>query len=174
MIEELEEKQNEIINIDDIIVEKEDILNNFEHIFADMDRINDTIALFKLNLSELQEQMRNCKKNLKKEIKKFKKNKVSKLHKPRLPSGFAKPGYISTELCKFMGIPEETKMARTDVTKFLINYIKENELQYKTEKNKNKILPDEKLKQLLKIDDNVLEDLTFFSMQKYMTKHFTN
>ena len=167
------EINTENIILTDDIIEKEDVLTNFEYIFSDMDRINDTIALFKLHLSELQEQMRNVKKNLKKEIKKMKKHKAPKVVGKRLPSGFAKPGYISPELCSFIGVAEGTEMARTNVTKFLVKYIKDNELQYKTEKNKNKIMPDLKLKSLLDIDDTVIEELTFFTMQKYMTKHFT-
>ena len=36
---------------------------------------------------------------------------------------------------------------------------------------KNKIIPDEKLKNLLGIEDEK-NDLTYFNIQKYMNKHF--
>ena len=77
-------------------------------------------------------------------------------------SGFAKPTKISSELCKFMGKEEGTEIARTDVTKYIIAYIKENKLG----QSKN-IKPDEKLQKLL----GIKEEITYFNIQKYMNKH---
>merc|ERR1711907_319402 len=74
------------------------------------------------------------------------KNKKSK--PKREPSGFAKPTPISEELSTFLKKPLGTEMARTEVTKFLTNYIKENKLQY--EEDKRVIVPDSKLKNYLK------------------------
>ena len=37
---------------------------------------------------------------------------------------------------------------------------------------KNKIVPDQKLKSLLGIDDEKIPELTYFNIQKYMNKHF--
>ena len=58
----------------------------------------------------------------------------------RAPSGFVKPAGITKELAKFLGLPEETKIARTDVTKLITSYVKEHNLQ--DSKNGRKILPD--------------------------------
>jgi chromatin remodeling complex protein RSC6 len=63
---------------------------------------------------------------------------------------------------------EGTEIARTEVTKSLIEYIKENKLENKT--NSKIIIPDDKLKFLLGIEDG--QELTYFNIQKYMTKHF--
>ena len=86
----------------------------------------------------------------------------------RAPSGFAKPTIISNELCSFLGKPIGTEVARTEVTKFLSLYIKEHKLQDTV--NKKVIHPDAKLKALLNCSDS--DELTFFTIQKYMKGHF--
>ena len=86
----------------------------------------------------------------------------------RAPSGFAKPTIISDELCSFLGKPIGTEVARTEVTKFLSLYIKEHKLQDTV--NKKVIHPDAKLKALLNCSDS--DELTFFTIQKYMKGHF--
>ncbi len=63
---------------------------------------------------------------------------------------------------------EDELVARTDVTKYLIDYIKKENLQNKD--NKKQIIPDVKLKKLLVIKDN--DELTYFNIQKFMNKHF--
>ena len=52
-----------------------------------------------------------------------------KKRKQRKPSGFAKPSLISDALCEFLGKPKGTEMARTSVTSFITEYIKNNNLQ---------------------------------------------
>ena len=101
-------------------------------------------------------------KNLKKDKEK------TKPKTKRAPSGFAKPSKVTKELCEFMKRSEGTEIARTEVTKSLIEYIKENKLENKT--NSKIIIPDDKLKFLLGIEDG--HELTYFNIQKYMTKHF--
>ena len=86
----------------------------------------------------------------------------------RAPSGFAKPTIISDELCSFLGKPIGTEVARTEVTKFLSLYIKEHKLQDTV--NKKVIHPDAKLKALLNCSES--DELTFFTIQKYMKGHF--
>jgi chromatin remodeling complex protein RSC6 len=86
------------------------------------------------------------------------------------PSGFAKPGPVSNELRKFLGIGNEELISRTAVTKAINQYCRDHELQL--ESDKRKILPDPPLKALLKIKDG--DELTFFNMQTYMKGHFPN
>ena len=105
-------------------------------------------------------------KTLQKNLKKEKKTIIKKTSKK--PSGFATKGKISDEICAFMNMPTESEIARTDVTKYLIQYVKTNNLQ--NEKKKTHINPDEPLKNLLKIDQN--EALTYFNLQKKMNIHF--
>ena len=86
----------------------------------------------------------------------------------RAPSGFVKPTLISNELASFLGKPEGTEMARTEVTREINSYIREHKLQDKD--NGRKIIPDKKLTSLLKIKKG--EELTYFNLQKYMSPHF--
>ena len=47
----------------------------------------------------------------------------------RKPSGFAKPGPVSDELCLFYEQKEKgTHMARTEVTQYIVKYIKDKSL----------------------------------------------
>ena len=136
--------------------------------------ITDTITLFKMQLSSLQQQVKAVEKTIKKEIKNVKKDKKEKPKTKRAPSGFAKPTKVTKELCSFMDKPEGTEIARTEVTKALVSYIKTNNLVESSNDAKKIIVPDEKLKTLLGINNNELTDLTYFNIQKYMNKHFYN
>ena len=86
----------------------------------------------------------------------------------RAPSGITKPTKVSDAMCEFMGRPKGDLIARTEVTKFITNYIKEQNL--KDEEVKRHINPDTKLRSLLNIPQG--DQLTYFNLQKYMTSHF--
>ena len=86
----------------------------------------------------------------------------------RKPSGFVKPTLISKELANFLGQAHGTEMARTEVTREINKYIRENKLQDKD--NGRKINPDKNLKKLLKLSGK--DELTYFNLQKYMSPHF--
>ena len=86
----------------------------------------------------------------------------------RAPSGFVKPTLISNELATFLGKASGTEMARTEVTRAINAYIRTNSLQDKD--NGRKIIPDTKLKSLLKIKKG--DELTYFNLQTYMSPHF--
>jgi chromatin remodeling complex protein RSC6 len=142
-------------------------------IYTTINTINDSLTLFKMQISTVQLQVRNLEKDIKKELKnnkKIKKNIPKSASKK--PSGFAKPTKVTKELCAFLEKPEGTEFARTEVTKTLINYIKTNNLQNSNNKDGTKIVPDTKLKMLLNIDDEEISKLTFFNIQKHMNKHF--
>jgi chromatin remodeling complex protein RSC6 len=135
--------------------------------------INNSLTLFKMQFNTLQQQVRNLEKNVKKELKSVKKTAKPLVQKAKkAPSGFAKPTKVTKELCEFMDKPEGTEIARTEVTKVLVNYIKSNNLQEQTADSKNKIVPDDKLKNLLGLNVEETNELTFFNIQKYMNKHF--
>jgi len=135
--------------------------------------INNSLTLFKMQITNLQKVVKIVEKDVKKELKNIKKDKKKDKEKTkRAPSGFAKPTKVTKELCEFMNKPDGSEIARTEVTKALVNYIKENNLIELGEDSKNKIVPDDKLKNLLGINDQELNDLTYFNIQKYMNKHF--
>lgn len=86
------------------------------------------------------------------------------------PSGFAKPGPVSDELRKFLGLGKDELIARTEVTKKITAYCKENSLQ--KEEDKRTIHADKTLKDLLRLKKG--DQLTFFNLQKFMKVHYPN
>jgi hypothetical protein len=95
-------------------------------------------------------------------------NKRRKTNANRAPSGFVKPTLISNELAAFLGKPEGSVLARTEVTREVNAYIRSQKLQDKD--NGRKINPDAKLLKLLKLKKG--DELTYFNLQKYMAAHF--
>jgi len=135
--------------------------------------INNSLTLFKMQISTLQQQVKTIEKNVKKELKNNEKKTKSVIPKAKkAPSGFAKPSKVTKELCEFMNKPEGSEIARTEVTKALVNYIKSNNLQEQTPESKNRINPDDKLINLLGLKVEDINELTFFNIQKHMNKHF--
>jgi hypothetical protein len=137
--------------------------------------IKDNLTLFKMQINMMQQQLKNLEKSIKKDFKNAQKGnnkKDDKKKASRLPSGFAKPTKVTKELCDFLEKPEGTELARTEVTKMLVTYIQTHNLIDQAEDAKNKIIPDEKLKNLLGLSENEEKELNYFNIQKYMNKHF--
>lgn len=84
------------------------------------------------------------------------------------PSGFAKPCKISDELCKFIGVASGTEMSRTDITRHINSYVKENNLN--NPENRREFFPDKKLKGILNVKDG--EKVTYFVLQRLIAHHF--
>jgi chromatin remodeling complex protein RSC6 len=140
-----------------------------DSLFEQFNTIIDSLSVFKTQINNMQQQIRILEKNVKKQIKGLKKEVSKNKHKGnRKPSGFAKPTKVTKELCLFMDKQEGTYIARTEVTRALVAYIKQNNLENK--ENSKIISPDDKLKKLLSLEDN--EELTYFNIQKHMNKHF--
>lgn len=87
----------------------------------------------------------------------------------RTPSGFASPTQVSDALCDFMGREYGSLVSRTEFSKFLFAYIREQKLQ--SVAKPSVIIPDQKLADLLG-REAMCEELTHFSIQKYITPHF--
>jgi chromatin remodeling complex protein RSC6 len=142
--------------------ESKELVEQFNHII-------DSLSQLKTKITDIQQEVKELEKKVKKQVKIYKKEtEKSKNKGNRKPSGFAKPTKVTKELCEFLNQKEGTEIARTEVTKTIIQYIQTHNLQNK--ENTKLILPDDKLKFLLGIDDK--EELTFFNLQKYMNKHF--
>ena len=137
----------------------ENIKNDLEIVMSEMDEFKNLLKILKIKIVALHNQSS-------KKINSLEKKLQKKNQKRKNPSGFAKPSKISSELCSFMNKPPGTKVARTEVTRYLINYIKEHKLQ--DDANRRSICPDEKLSTLLDVKKNI----TFFSIQSFMNKHF--
>jgi len=132
--------------------------------------VNKTLHDLSTALALVKSEVRSLEKHVTKELKTLDKlnAKKNKNKGNRAPSGFVKPTKISVELADFLSKPHGTLMARTDVTKQMTAYIRANSLQDKA--NGRIILPDTKLRKLLKLTDK--DSLTYFNLQKYMSPHF--
>lgn len=139
--------------------------NTFSTLYTNINQLKIQIGLIEKNIKLTEKKVNSELKKINKKVDKI--NNKSKSTKK--PSGFAHPTPVTKQLCEFLNKTEGTHLARTEVTKSLISYIKENNLQ---EENA-KIVPDEKLRALLKLTPDELDNLTFFNIQKYMNKHFS-
>jgi len=140
----------------------DEIFEQFEQLVSQLNQTKSQIAGIQQNIKQLEKTVKKQMKGLKKEVIKTKSKSA------RQPSGFAKPTKVTKELCDFMNKSEGSEIARTEVTRALVAYIKENKLENTS--NSKIISPDDKLKVLLGLDES--QELTYFNIQKYMNKHF--
>ena len=121
-------------------------------------------------LTSITGNVRTLQKRADRELKTAHKNakKSKRKNTNRQPSGFVKPTKISNELATFLGKPQGTEMARTEVTREINSYIRAQKLQDPA--NGRRILADAKLRKLLRLGKN--DELTYFNLQKYMSPHF--
>ncbi len=121
-------------------------------------------------LGTLRTEFRNLERKTLREIRASEKlnNKRKRKAGTRAPSGFVKPTLISDELATFLAKPKGSEMARTEVTREINAYIRANHLQDK--ENGRKINADAKLTSLLSL--TAADELTYFNLQKYMSRHF--
>ena len=100
------------------------------------------------------------------------KGRVKKEKDPnKPPSGFAKPGPVSKDLRKFLGLGDGELISRTKVTQAFTAYCKEHNLQ--KESDKRTINADKTINKLLRLDKSS-PPLTFFNLQRYMKIHYPN
>ena len=158
----------ELTITDNSTTSMEEVLENTK-LVDQFTTIMSTITAVKSQISALQNQIRGLEKGVKREVKNLKKEATrTKPKGNRKPSGFAKPTKISDELCQFMNKNNGAKVARTEVTQYLIGYIKENNLQHPD--NRKVIDPNDDLKKLLGVKDS--DEVTYFNLQRYMNQHF--
>ena len=121
-------------------------------------------------LSSLKTEFRALEKKTTREFKVVQKQNAKRKRKQgnRSPSGFVKPTLISNELADFLKKSHGSEMARTEVTREINAYIRENKLQDKD--NGRIINADKKLTTLLKLEKK--DQLTYFNLQKFMSHHF--
>lgn len=96
--------------------------------------------------------------------------KRKKSTNPNSQSGFNKPVKISRELAEFAGWDQSELKSRREVTKFICDYIKNNNLQ--NPQDKRVINADNKLSELLNYSEGNEDKLTYFYLQKKIQPHF--
>ena len=156
------EVQNDVVQQD--VVESDEIGQCFMELMKKLQLLSTTFVSLKQDFKALE-------KRYSRELKAAQKNSEKKRKpsgKPRQPSGFVKPTKISDDLAVFLEKEAGSEMARTEVTREINKYIRTHNLQDPT--NGRKINPDVKLRTLLEVPQT--EDLTYFNLQKYLSKHF--
>tara|TARA_B100001758_G_scaffold244420_1_gene255740 strand:- start:5344 stop:5775 length:432 start_codon:yes stop_codon:yes gene_type:complete len=132
--------------------------NNFDDIIQELTN-------YRVGITQIIYNVRQLEKKYNKEIKKN--QTLTEKKNIKKPSGFATPTKISKELCDFMKKTDGELAARTEVTQYIIKYIKEKKLQ--NQENKQEIILDGNLSKLLNCGT---ETITYFTIQKYMNQHF--
>ena len=147
---------NEVVEVD----------SNVSRFATLLSRLNEVTSL----LASVKQEARALDKALSRELKAAQKSAAKRKAGKgnRCPSGFVKPTKITDELAAFLGKPSGSEMARTEVTREINKYIRENKLQ--DESNGRKINPDAKLSKLLSLTKK--DELTYFNLQRYMSPHF--
>ena len=83
-------------------------------------------------------------------------------------NGFNRQVEVDAELRTFLGLAEDELIARSEVTKRLNKYIKENNLKHPD--NGRVIIMDDKLKALLNPPEDI--QVTFLNLQRYINPHY--
>ena len=149
-----------------------------------VESFDELISSIELEISRLRENPQNKSKGVKflrtlgKRLKSLRgrttrvmKQRVRTNRKSNNNSGFLKPVKISKDMAKFTGWDPEVLRSRVDVTKYVCNYIRENNLQNPTDRRQ--ILADNKLSKLLKYDSkSATEPLTYYRIQTHLKPHF--
>ena len=152
-----------------------EVKNTQTDVEMDFAEILTSLNGLKLHFSSVINQIKGLEKTVKKQMKQrrreIEKNRKQekKLKKKKTSTCITVPTDVSEKLSCFMGLKEGQKVARMEVTKYIMDYIKANNLQCPT--NNQYIVPDGKLNTLFQ-DNN--GSLTYFNMQKHINKHFIN
>ena len=144
---------------------------------ARQDQLNE----IKKEIVELKKLQKDHEVEVKNASKSKKKKKVSEDGVVRKPSGFASPVVVSDTLYNFLsqfGVKKGEPIARTDVTRYITNYISEKNLQ--NPEFRREIIPDSTLKALFgepielknKNDKSSPLVYTYLQLQKYLSPHF--
>lgn len=152
------------------VVSEEEVVDTAPTVFDQFAGFMAKLQGVSAQMSALRTEFRGIERQVSRDLKAAAKITAKKKRKTgnRAPSGFVKPTLISNELAGFLGKPEGSEMARTEVTREINSYIREHKLQDKD--NGRKIIADKKLTSLLKLKKG--DELTYFNLQKYMSPHF--
>ena len=166
-VQEAPKRTRRVVDRDSVVRDFDSLLQTLED---HVEQLRSTDAKSRKNtgvkfVKSLTKSLRTLKKDTEKAMKMKRKTNRAK----NTTSGFMKPVPISDEMIKFTGWDADAPKSRVDVTKFICNYIKENDLQ--KPEDRRVILPDAKLKKILNHQDG--ENLTYYSLQKKIQHHFT-
>ena len=156
--------------VDKAVTVNDDSDNYVEEFSSLSLKLKNASALIKELTAELSKLEKRVARDRKVMLKKMKGRSKRVVDPNKPPSGFAKPGPVSDELRKFLGLGSDELIARTEVTKKITEYCNEHSLQ--KEEDKRTINVDTALRKLLRLKKG--DELTFFNLQKYMKIHYPN
>lgn len=143
------------------------------NVMAEFDTLLETVNTMRNTLATVCSELKKLQKQTAREMKKASKGKRRRAAtlteggevKPKRESVFTKPTKITDELATFLGKSKGSEMVRGDVTKAIMNYVKERKLN-----NKQQINADGALKKLLRLSDK--DELTILNLQRYLNPHY--
>lgn len=164
----VEESSTEDSSTEDSSTEKSAELVFTESLTAVLNQVNDLT----IQCKALACQVRALSRQNSKQVKELNRKRRTKKAKKSggVPSGLAKPQNVTDGLCTFLGEVSGTQLSYTDVTKRVIAYVKEHELE--NPENKKEIQPDAGLSAILSADRPEGEELTYFNIQRYIKHNF--
>ena len=150
----------------DVDVEVEvEVEQNFDDLFTSMcEQISETNTA----LRTLKANMKVLEKIHRKELKSVRKHKRSTggAVSNKKPSGFNKPCPVPESIVNLLKLNADDELPRTQVTKLIYGYIKDNNLQ--VPEDKRTINPNKELKTLFKLGKN--EQISFYNIQTHIKK----
>jgi hypothetical protein len=130
--------------------------------------LQQNLTKFKTSILDMQQQLRTLEKSVKKETKKREPTaKPAPLRQPKIV-GFDIQEKITNELCAFMQLPNESTSTRNNVTTYMTEYIRKNNLQDMTDRKQIQLNHD--LAALFKL--NITDNLTYFNLHTHISSLF--
>ena len=162
------------------VVTKESVQESFDVLQKEIQTALETLAgegKAKFNALRFVRSMSRQVKTLRSDVNRVAKVKTRSAAARPPNSGFMKPVAVSKDLAKFTGWDASQLRSRVDVTKYICQYVKDNNLQ--DPNDRRNIIPDAKLAKLLDYDakkekdaDSNIIPLTYYYMQRKLKAHF--
>jgi len=152
---------------------------NYNQLVSEVDGLNKLVDRYVTDHKDqkvpgMNKFLKDLEKGLKKvriQVQKIGKTKASGTSSSNTQSGFQKPVRISDEVARFTGWDAAEPRARVEVTNFVCDYIKRNNLQ--SSSDRRVINADSNLSQLLDYQSERDGNLTYATIQKLLAKHYT-
>lgn len=152
---------------------------NYNQLLSEVDHLNSLVEKYvsehkDAKNNDLSKFLKNLEKGLKKvkiHVQKIGKNKNSSTTNTNIQSGFQKPVKISDAVAQFTGWDVAQPRARVEVTNFVCEYVKQNNLQ--SPEDRRIIVADAKLSALLEYSQERDGNLTYATIQKLLAKHYS-
>lgn len=136
-----------------------------------------TLGTIVTEIKSLQKEAKDMKKDYTKEVKAIMKNtkkKTPMTEEQKKKSSFSKPLVLSSDLKTFLSLDADAMLSRTDITKLMNGYIRENELLNPHNKREINVWGSTTAGKALNklLGPSTGDTITWFNLQKYLQKHY--